>query len=242
MNLKLGRKHPTRAKLKLAKYVGHALPPPPVSCDWTMAMSQDWGMMGNDRLGDCTCAAMGHAVQVITCNGDGLVTPSDALIVQMYEQSGYNPADPSTDQGWTETAAMAFMCDTGLAAVKLDAFADVDQTVQREVMQAVALFGGCYIGVQITQADIDAFNAHQPWTSTDMSNVLGGHALWLPSYFSNGIKVITWGQPQMASWDWFASHCDEAHACLFFPWVRNSVNCDPDGFDLATLNEDLKQV
>lgn len=240
--MKLGRKFPTRAKLKLMNYMGPALPPPPPAVDWTLAMSQPWGMMGNDTIGDCTVAAMGHAVQVITSNGDGLITPADADIIKMYEGSGYDPADPSTDQGWTETAAMQAMCDTGLSGVKLDAFADVDQTSIEAVKQTIFLFGGCYIGVMLTQADIDAFKSNLPWIDTS-SNFIGGHALWAPAYDdADRLYVITWGRMQAASWGWFAAKCDEAHAALFFPWVRNSVNTDPNGFDLATLETDLKAL
>jgi hypothetical protein len=240
--LKLGRKFPTHAKLKLAKYLGPALPAPPAACDWTLAMTTDWGVMRNDALGDCTCAAMGHAVQVVTSNGDGLVTPSDSDVVTMYEASGYGPSDPSTDQGWTETAAMQFMCDRGLAGVKLDAFADVDQTDLVAVKQTISLFGGIYIGVQITQADMDAFQSSLPWTDSTLANVLGGHALWIPTYDADRGYAITWGKIQPFTWGWFGAKCDEGHACLFFPWVQNSVNCDPDGFDLHTLVADLKSL
>jgi hypothetical protein len=241
--MKLGRKHPTRAKLRLHRYLGPALPPPPPSVDWTLAMAADWGMMKNDALGDCTCAGMGHAVQTVSANGDGLVTPSDNQVVAMYEVVGhYNPADPNSDQGATEVDAMTFMVTSGLAEVKVDAFADVDQTNLEAVKQCIALFAGCYIGVQVTQADMDAFQAKQPWTDTALGNVLGGHALWVPSYDAKFIYPITWGMEQPASWDWFRAKCDEAHACIFFPWVQNSLNCDPDGFNRAQLEADLKAL
>ncbi len=242
MNYKFGRKHPTQAKLKLHRYLGPALPPAPPMVDWTLAMSADWGVMKNDSLGDCTCAAMGHAVQVISTNGDGLITPSDDEIVNMYRASGYDPGDPNSDQGWTETAAMQFMCDRGLAGVKIDAFADVDQTNLDQVKQAIYLFGGCYIGVMITQQDMDDFQANRAWESLDVSSPLGGHALWVPSYDDTGITVITWGKAQNATWGWFQAHCDEVHACLLFPWVQNSVNTDPDGFNMQQLQDDLKAL
>jgi hypothetical protein len=240
--MKLGRKHPTHAKLQLATYLGPALPPIPASADWSLAMTSSWGVMVNDSISDCTCAAMGHAVQTVTANADGLITPADEEIVKMYEGSGYDPSNPGSDQGWTETAAMQAMCGQGLAGVKLDAFADVDQTSLDRVRQTIYLFGGVYIGVMITQADMDAFKADQPWTDTDLSNVLGGHALWVPAYNASGVYPVTWGKLQFASWDWFAAKCDEAHACLFWPWVQNSVNCDPYGFDQATLQADLKAL
>jgi hypothetical protein len=41
----------------LAKYTV-ALPPPPAAVDWSRKLS-DLGMLKNDTLGDCTCAAIG---------------------------------------------------------------------------------------------------------------------------------------------------------------------------------------
>jgi hypothetical protein len=244
VNYRLGRKHPTQAKFKLHRYLGPGLPPPPVSVDWTLAMSGDWGVMKNDALGDCTCAAMGHAVQVITSNGDGIVTPDDSEIVGMYEMVGhYDPKDSTSDNGATEVDAMKYMVDRGLAGVRVDAFADVDQTNLTQFMQTIALMGFAYIGVEVTQADMDAFEADQPWTSTDMSDVLGGHALCVPAYDVNGITVITWGKAQLASWDWFRAKCDEAHACIFFPWVRGrGIDTSPSGFNLAQSEQDLKAL
>src|SRR5579872_2235342 len=240
--MKLGRKFPTRAKLKLSKYLGHALPMPPSACDWSLAMTEPWGMMLNDTEGDCTCAGLGHAVQTVTANTDGLITPTDDMIQAMYEQSGFTPGYDSTDQGWTEVDAMKYMVTNGLAGVKMDAFADIDHSSILAVKQCIYLFGGCYIGVVITAQDMDDFGNGKPWTSTDMSNIDGGHALFCPKYDETSIYAVTWGALQQASWQWVRSKCDEAHACLFTPWVRNSVNTDPDGFDFQQLKDDLAKL
>src|ERR1700730_16198810 len=59
-----------------------------------------WPMYGNDRLSDCACAAPGHMMEVFTDQVDGSArTLSDNDIIALYETQGYNPADPSTDQG-----------------------------------------------------------------------------------------------------------------------------------------------
>lgn len=245
MNLKLGRHHATKAKLQIKTYLGPALPPPPGQCDWSVAMTQDWGAMKNagaGAVGDCTVAAMGHGVQTITANSDGLITPTDDEILNMYRGSGYDPADPNSDQGWTFTGVSKAMCDFGLAGVKLDAFADVDVGNLTEVRQTISLCGGAWIGVQLTQDDIDAFQAGQPWTATKLQDVLGGHALWVPAYDDLWMYPITWGKKQPASWDWFEHKCDEAHACIFFPWVQNTVGSDPDGWNQAQLEADLQAL
>lgn len=243
MNLKLGRSKPSRAKLQLRNYLGPALPAPPISVDWSAAMSGDYGMMLNDRLGCCVAAGLGHACQIITANGDGLITPTDDDILKMYEAiSGYTPSDPSTDQGAMETTGMQFMVDHGLAGIRADAFADVNHTDLYQFKQSIALMGFGYIGVVITQADMDDFGANRAWQDLSTDNVLGGHALCVVGYDDTGISVITWGKVQNATWAWYQAKCDEAHACIFFPWVVNSLDTSPDGFNQAQLEADLKAL
>ena len=62
MKLKLGKqaaRHDPRTLL-LATYTTPALPAPPPSLDLTDKVKGAWGMMDNDQIGDCTCAAAGH--------------------------------------------------------------------------------------------------------------------------------------------------------------------------------------
>lgn len=241
MSLFLGRRFATRAPLHIARYLGSALPSAPSACGWTQAL-KSIGMMGNNALGDCTCAAMGHAVQTITTYARGVeLTPPDSEIITMYEASGYTPGDPSTDQGWTELAAMQYMRDTGLSGVKAQAFADADYTNLVQIRQIIYLFGGCYIGVLLTRKDMDDFQAGRPWTDTG-TDYIGGHALWVPAYVPDYFFPITWGKVQAASLDWYRAKCDEAHAIIFPAWINPKTNLSPDGFDLATLMKDLRYV
>src|SRR5271155_2585228 len=77
------------------------LPPLPESIDYSTGMPSDLGAMLNDELGDCTCAAVGHAIQIWTFNADGaseMITPPDSDIEQLYEVAGgYVPGNESTD-------------------------------------------------------------------------------------------------------------------------------------------------
>jgi hypothetical protein len=51
-----------------ALLAGQTLAPPPAWVDYTKGMPAKLGMMLNDTLGDCTCAAVYHAIQVWTHN------------------------------------------------------------------------------------------------------------------------------------------------------------------------------
>ena len=71
--VKFGRLHRTydpRIPHLSALLAGQVPPPPPPSIDWTKGMPANLGMMLNDTLGDCTCAAVYHAIQVWTYNSN----------------------------------------------------------------------------------------------------------------------------------------------------------------------------
>jgi len=88
--LKLGKltaRHDPRALL-LASYVTAALPTPPASCDLSTKVGASWGMMDNDQVGDCTCAAAGHLLMEWTANaGKKMFAPTDKQIIAAYSPS-----------------------------------------------------------------------------------------------------------------------------------------------------------
>src|ERR1017187_6786701 len=125
--MKLGRKAiktDTRT-LQLGDYIAPTLPPPPPAVDWTKGKT-DWGMMLNDTLGDCTIAGCGHAVQVWSLANVGLeLTVADKDILKAYEVwDGYNPHDPSSDNGGIELDVLNRWQKSSLAGHALLAFAD----------------------------------------------------------------------------------------------------------------------
>ena len=148
--MKLGRRairHDPRT-LQLARYM-KALPPPPPAVDWTKGITA-FGMMLNDALGDCTIAGCGHAVQIWTANLGAEVIVPDATVEQFYEEwDGYDPADPSTDQGGVELNVLNSWRQGGFAGHILTGFADPHPANLEAVRQAISLFGGVYIGLSL---------------------------------------------------------------------------------------------
>jgi hypothetical protein len=236
---KLGKLPPKPAKFKLKKYLGPALPPPPTQIDWTMALTEDWGMDANDRYGDCVYVASAHILMLATAAGDGLVVPSAQDVLNAY--SAGTGFDPSTDNGDTVVHGLQYMVTTGMCGQKCDAFAEVDKTDKLAMMQAIALFGALDVGVNLPQSAMDTFGK-QVWSDIQDTRILGGHCVPVFAYDEQTVKLVTWGQEQFATWGWLLHYIDEAVAPLFFAWARNSVNCDPDGFDLITLETDLSVI
>src|SRR5271170_6620209 len=78
-----------------ALLAGQTLPPPPPSVDYTTGMPPNLGMMMNDTLGDCTCAAYYHALQVWSFDASGKIdTETDNDVEELYEKAcGYKPSE-----------------------------------------------------------------------------------------------------------------------------------------------------
>jgi hypothetical protein len=246
-NRKLGKLPPRLddRTLKMKKYVSPATPPQAVY--WSKGY-RSWGMMLNDNLGDCTIAAVGHAIQTWKINlGKNVnlarVTLPDSAIELAYEQwCSYNPADPSTDQGGVELDVLNDWRQSGISGDKILAYADPDPASVLHVKQSIFLFGGSYIGFNVPQSAMDQNAAGQDWTVVpDDGGIAGGHAVWCPDYNPTGLWCITWGMRQFMTWEFFEKYTDESHALLSRDWLT-SGNLDPTGVDLTTLQSDLQGV
>ena len=241
--MKLGRahiKHDTRT-LRLAQYFTAALPASPEKMDWSKGLA-NWGMMLNDQLGDCTIAGAAHAVQVWTANTGSVQTVADADVLAAYEQwDGYNPKDPSTDQGGVELDVLKRWRGSSLAGHNLLAFADVNPRLVNEVRQGIALFGGLYIGLSlpVSAQTQDVWDAvADDGAGNAQAGSWGGHCVYVLGYDAEGLTCITWGQLKCMTWAFWLKYCDEAHVLLGGDWLEK--NGSPAGFDQAQLEADLK--
>lgn len=241
---KLGRKAvktDTRT-LNLRKYLGATLPTPPVAVDWTNGITS-YGMMKNDSLGDCTIAGCGHAVQIWTANTGGEVTVSDATIESYYEKwDGYNPNDPSTDQGGIELDVLTDWKAQEFAGIPLLGFADPALANLKEIRTAINLFGGVYIGLNlpVTAQTQEVWDVLANGSSDAKPGSWGGHCVFVPTYDASSFTCITWGGLKKMTAAFWNSYCDEAHALLSTAWIEQNVPVKR--FDLATLKADLALI
>lgn len=243
-SMKLGKqavRHDART-LRLARYTT-ALPDPPSSIDWSGQLS-NLGVMLNDSLGDCTCAAIGHIVQTWTSQTqDQQVILSDQDILTLYEQScGYDPDDPSTDQGGIELDVLNYWRKNPVVGHSLDAFCAIQPGDIKDIQNGVWLFGAVYIGLALP---ITA-QTQDVWDLGDLSGngapgSWGGHAVCVVSYDETGLTCITWGQLKRMTWTFWKSYTDEAYALLSPDWIGVSGDA-PSGFDMATLTTDLAAI
>lgn len=249
MKMKLGRKprafNPAVKTLKaLAPHVALAVPPP--AANWTKGI-QNFGMMLNDQLGDCTCAAIGHARQIWTANASVENTMPDADVLKLYEAAcGYVPGDSSTDQGGVEQNVLSYCVRNGVplpqGVDKFLGFVEVDHTNLNEVKLTIQEFGCAYIGIQVPESIYDAEgNVQKEWGYVLNSPIEGGHAIILVGYDETSFTFISWGQLYKMTNPFFQRYCDEVYAIVSQDWI-NSQGKTPLGITLEQLEAISKEL
>jgi hypothetical protein len=189
-------------------------------------------MDGNDTLGDCTIAALAHAVTTYRgLLGSEKIMPKQA-VVKLYAHLTGGP-----DTGLNELDVLNYWRKDTVSGDKIVAFVSIDPKNHTHIEQAIQLFGGVYLGFQVQQNCVQEFDAHQPWTPGPLTNE--GHAVFAVGYDQNGVTVLTWGNTQQATWAWWDECVDEAYAIL--PPEAEKPGFAP-GFNIAQLQTDLTAV
>jgi hypothetical protein len=245
--VKLGRKAVVTDSrtLRLSKFFTSLLAPPPVSRSWIHGVV-NWGALGNIILGDCTIAGAMHGVQTWTVNVLGkpaAFTFEDA--VHYYEiWDGYNPNDPSTDQGGILLNCCKLWKAQTLKGYDLKAFATVLPATIEHVKQAINLFGGLYIGLNVPAYIMPQDgNVPEVWNvePNGDNSIIGGHCVFVTGYDENVVDFISWGTNYSMTWAFWTKFVDESYALLSSDWIEANGGA-PNGFDLAALESDLVEI
>lgn len=253
--MKLGRKPrkfdqriPHLSSLMAA--VRHQLPAPPMEIDYTKKMPRNFGMMLNDYLGDCTCAALYHARQVWSFNASGgEITEPDKNVEQLYHEAcGYVPGDASTDQGGVEQDVLKFLMNTGMPIGKVGerdkilAFIEVDCRNLDDLKRVIADCGVAYIGVEVPQSVMDnSDDTSKPWAHSNNDKVVGGHAVVLIGYDLDFFYCISWGQVYKITHNFLGYYLDEAYAIADPTWI-NATGKTPLGMTKEALIHVMKAL
>lgn len=236
-------KHDKRTLLMASYLVPKKLVEAPRAKVWTAKCESDFGMMGNDTLGDCTCAAMGHMVQVWTANTKKEITVPDTAVIGAYEAfCGYKPDDPNTDQGGVELDVLNGWRATGIGGYKIDAFVALEPRNVEHVKFGIFGFGGIYTGFALPATaqnqDVWSVVPHAPSSASDPGS-WGGHAVAIVGYDAHYLWCITWGRIKRMTWGFAHVYMDEAYAALSPLWYATASGKAPSGFDRAALQTDL---
>lgn len=146
---KLGKKAPRHdpRTLKLSSYFfGPKLPEIPSRKYWYDGVK--YGMYKNDIYGDCTCASACNFVRSWSKNTNVEIDLPDEAALEAYKAiTGFDPEDPSTDNGAVELDVLKYWQKTGIGGHQIKAFVSVNVKHREELKAAIALFGGVYVGL-----------------------------------------------------------------------------------------------
>ena len=236
---KLPRKCDYRT-LRMGRYLKD-LAPPPDSYSVLQKICQILGipdvttlfpMDGNDQYGDCTIAALAHAITTFQALLKSQVIMAEADVIALYNQ-----LTGGQDTGMAELDVLNYWRKNAVDGDEILAYVSIDPRNHDHVKQAIQLFGGVYLGFQVTEECETQFSNGNPWTAGTLTN--DGHAVFAVEYDADGVTVLTWGGTQKGGWDWWDQCVDEAYA-LLPPEASDPAFCP--GFDITTLQTDLAAI
>lgn len=244
---KLGKKpaRPGAVRLKFANYANAvALPPLPAAFGHdTLIGARNWGMLGNDRYGDCVWAGAAHETMLLAREAGHIVSFTAAGVLGDYAaQTGFDPAKPETDQGTDMAEAASYRRSIGVsdahgARHKIAAYLALEPGNVNHLYQAAYLFGAVGIGLRLPVSALDQSKAGRAWQVVAGSSIEGGHYVPLVGRRGDGLHVISWGVDQVMSEAFLQEYCDEAIAYVSLEGLVEQKS--PEGFAYADLMSDL---
>lgn len=230
---RLGKKRPVHdtRSLALESYV-QVMPPPPETFSLTDKVTIPWGMLANDHLGDCTCAAAAHMDMIWSAKAGQGVSFSDDQVIEFY-----NRVNGGADDGAVELFVLAeWRKNGGPAQRKIHAFVSVKPGDRATSKAAAWLFDGLYIGVALPvtaqhQAVWDVVG--DPSAPVAQPGSWGGHAVNVVGYDPGSVYIITWGGVKEMTWAFWDRYVEEQWAVIPQEYEGNPA------FDAAKLDQDI---
>lgn len=221
----------------LSAYSAGKLPDPPASVEYGGSFAHNgWGMLGNDKVGDCTMAGAAHLVMAFNAEvSEKDVVPSDKQVVDEYfKLSG------GQDTGLNEASVLATWHRSGLwGAEKIAGYAPVEVKNLTEIHQAIAFYGGAYLGIACPESAQQQFAEGKPWTVVPGSPIEGGHCIVAVGYDVTSLHCITWGAEIEVTYPFWERFGDECWAVLSGQYAEAGKG---PALDLASLQADLAAI
>lgn len=204
----------------------------------------DWKVLGNDQYGDCVWAGAAHEHMLINkvVHGKDVLFDDKAVLGDYAAVTGFDPADPSTDNGTVVRDALSYRRKTGIADSKgvrhkIGAYVSLDPKNWDHLQQATYIFGAVGIGFEFPASAMDQFNAKKKWEVVPGAKIEGGH--YVPIVGSVDSKkeatCLTWGRRQPFTREFYERYNDEAWVYVTDEALRSNGK-GLHGFDVAKLN------
>lgn len=229
--------------LHLEKYVTPelVLPEPDATFEWPVVPA--YQPFGNNQYGNCTCAAIGNIVTLDKAlNGTTQNITQDEVLSLYSSVTGFDPSDPSTDNGAACTDILDYVVKNGFAGVKLLGYVAINPKNIHLIELALQLFGAAYAGVSMPATAQEQIG--KIWTVVNnlqgdgTPDSWGGHCIPLVANNATDFTCVTWGAPQLLSKNFWWAYGTEVYAPIFDSFFSSGKA--PNGFDVISLENDLK--
>ena len=255
-NFKLGRTRPISRgpRFSLHNYLMRGLAAPPATIDYTKTASDALAnIYGNDKLGDCVIAGIGHVVGVLTGNSGGppFIYTNDQIVALYSAIGGYVPGDPSTDKGCDEVTALNYWENNGAPAGshKIAGWLSVNAADPAEFRTALWLFENLYFGFELPDAWINPMPSASgfTWDSAGKADPSNGHCFVGVGYNAAGVTIDTWGMTGLltdkaiAKYGAQTSH-GEVYTVVSADGINKASKKAPNGFDWSQLIADFDSM
>lgn len=224
-----------------------ALPVPPASFGVQSGVS--FGMLANDRYGDCVEAGAAHETEVMLAAVGMVARFTDTDVLEDYAaMTGFVPGDDSTDQGTDMQVAAAYRQKIGVrdatgARHRIAAYAALRTGDVAEIALAAYLMGAAGFGMQFPSSAEDQFNAGEPWSVVAGDRIEGGHYVPIVGRAPGGNLVcVTWGRAHEVTPGFYQRYCDESIAYVSQEFLQSISNLSPEGLSLSALETYLTEI
>jgi len=243
MNLRFGKKPPIRdyRTFLLGNYLKDDIPTPRETFNSLDRVYKNidpddptvlFPMMANDEIGDCTIVGMAHGDTVWSAMvGNKSIYPVELVKKIYFHLTG------GDDTGLAMLTVLDYFKKTIVAGERIYAYMSINPHNHIHVKQALNLFGGVFLGFQVQEKCLEEFRTKKPWQPGKLMNA--GHAVFATGYDKNVLTLLTWGNTQTGTWDWWDQCVDEAYVVL--PPESLLPEFLP-GFNFNQLREDLVTV
>lgn len=216
---------------------------------------KDWGMLGNDKYGDCVWAGAAHETMNYTnlaaggVVGQEVVKFTDEGVLSDYGAcTGFNPATGENDNGTEVRASYKYRQKTGIIDAdgkrhKIGAYVSINPKNMQHLAEALWIFEGVGIGIEFPNTAMEQTNNSQPWEYETGAQIEGGHYINLigKARPANQFTVITWGHRQIVSWRFLENYCEEAWAYITQEELNKRTQQNWGGFNWKALEEALTE-
>lgn len=198
-----------------------------------------WGMLGNDKYGDCTVAGIAHGQMVWHWATKKMIPwfTASTVVKQYFKLTG--GADHGLDPVDVATYWQNYGLKDGSGILhKIRSFTALH--TPDEVISAAYVFGFSGLAVYMPQNAEDQFRAGEPWDDTSgdpLPNM--GHYVPLVGRNSKGnFMVVTWGRLHACTPAWIAKYLAGGIAYSSEAYMLAS-GLSPEGFNFDQLDADL---